>query len=1431
MFWFPSHAQITANFKADTLQFCPPYLVQFTDLSTGSGIIYRNWIFGPNNIAQGNNKNPAASYVTSGNYNVTLVVSNGVDTATITKLNYIKVFNNPKPVIESNSTLSGCSPLKINFIENSIPGNAPINQYTWTFGDNSAPTSVQNPSHTYSQSGFFNVGLQVVDTNGCKGSVDSINMVEVFPKPNVAFSTTNIPHNCQTPLIVNFINNTSGGAVNTYLWNFGNGQTSGQVNPSITYNNAGSFNVSLVATSPNGCSDTLVKPNFASATTTKADFTFPSDTVCIGQVFQFNNSSVGGSQTIWNFGDGSLVSNKWEPSHGYSNSGLYTVQLITYSSATCRDTISKSIYVIDFLAMFTMSKTSSCEVPFLVDFTPDSSLLSNSSLSFYWEFGLPGATSKSKKPSYTYPSFGVFSPKLEVESSFGCKSEIVLDSAIRLFEIIPAIDAPDRKGCLPLTVAFNDVSSPQDSVHYRYWDFGDTAFYGPPNLSKVYNNVGVFDVFLTVGTKDSCEYITSLKVEVGTKQIANFAIDTNLACASDSLKTINLSADTSLINEYGWDFGDGQTSNLFEPRIVFKDTGWMNISLMVSYNGCRDTLAIQQIRRVLGPIAEFTYSLDCKNPFDLNFSSVLLGGDSVFWDYGDFGKGDTNINNPSHTFNVATDYFTKLYVKDSQNGCDFSYENTVKVRDLKAAFTNSDSLVCTPTDVKFDAIPSQDESPGSYIWLIDTMSVSSSGPWLTNTFTINGYYPIRLIVKDDNQCRDTATSWVQAFDPKPNFTVDTFQGCVTFKPQFFDKTKTDTNIISWQWSFGNSSSSNLKNPKGSYSPNNTKWFDVSLTVVDTFGCKNTITKKEFVKAIRPPFLIFTDPFLCTKEEAFFENASHQPGQTYLWDFGNGDTSTSTKGITKYLAGGAYSLIVYPTDTFGCTDTIVRNNFIQVQEKPIAKFLASPQDTSCYPAIVQFYDSTNHPNTSYSIWKFGDGSSPVQTNNKTIFNNYSRPGKYDVELFVETSFGCKDTLLEPKFIAIKGPFAKMILPDDTVCAGDEIKFLLDSAQGIYETRWDFGDGNDTTIFGNTDSSFHNYLFAGRLVVRAFMVDTALKCPKYVEDTIYIHKTVSQFWEDTLQGCVPLVLNTSENSSGADQFVWSFSGSQKFGDSSSYEFKIPGNFKIQLTAIDSLTQCADTLTKEVTVFPLPEVKTSKQHFICFGDSVEIFARGGKQYSWLPAESLNQPKEDTTWAKPEETTLYSVLVKDARRCENIGEVEVVVQNIPTFTMSNDTSVYSGEEFNIWVNSNDSIKVFHTPTSGLFCPNCQFTNGEIFGSTIYNLIISDYLGCFSIDTTITVTVVDENYLFIPNAFSPNGDGINDQFNFIADGFKRLVNFQIYDRWGTKIYETNDLTKYWDGKVNGEIISNTQLFTYQIILETYSGKNVTKKGVVCLVK
>src|SRR5690606_28673700 len=137
-------------------------------------------------------------------------------------------------------------------------------------------------------------------------------------------------------------------------------------------------------------------------------------------------------------------------------------------------------------------------------------------------------------------------------------------------------------------------------------------------------------------------------VLAGTKQVANFTIDTTIFCANDTNKFLNLSTDSSLINTYHWEFGDGQISSQFEPIHFFKDTGWLDISLRVGYNGCYDTLIKQDYVYVKGPIAEFSYVIDCDNPFVVPFQSIMKDVTRYYWDFGDLSPLDSQQINPIH---------------------------------------------------------------------------------------------------------------------------------------------------------------------------------------------------------------------------------------------------------------------------------------------------------------------------------------------------------------------------------------------------------------------------------------------------------------------------------------------------------------------------------------------------------------------------------------------------------------------------------------------------------------------------------------------------------------------------------------------------------------------------------------------------------------
>src|SRR5690606_4723109 len=233
-------------------------------------------------------------------------------------------------------------------------------------------------------------------------------------------------------------------------------------------------------------------------------------------------------------------------------------------------------------------------------------------------------------------------------------------------------------------------------------------------------------------------------------------------------------------------------SSQFEPIHFFKDTGWLDISLRVGYNGCYDTLIKQDYVYVKGPIAEFSYVIDCDNPFVVPFQSIMKDVTRYYWDFGDLSPLDSQQINPIHQFTNTTNYTVTLYTFNDSSGCSSEFDLFVKIRNLKANFSISDSIACFPTTLQLNANPSQDELPGNYYWDVGGGFIFMANASFNHQYTQPGKHFITLVVSDENYCTDTVTKWVKLFKPNAFFEVDTNKGCVPFKPQFFDKSQSDT---------------------------------------------------------------------------------------------------------------------------------------------------------------------------------------------------------------------------------------------------------------------------------------------------------------------------------------------------------------------------------------------------------------------------------------------------------------------------------------------------------------------------------------------------------------------------------------------------------------------------------------------------------------
>ena len=236
------------------------------------------------------------------------------------------------------------------FTNNSSITSGTITGYQWNFGDGSV-SSVSEPSHIYTSAGTYPVTLIVTSDNGC---VDSITvMVTVNELPVVAFSS-NFAAGCgPVPVSFNDLSSVPGGVIMGWYWDFGDGGSSLEQNPTHIYTQSGTFNVSLTVTSDKGCITTLTQQNLITIypSPTAAFDPVPAEASILNPVINFDNYSTGGVTYFWSFGDGT-TSTLYEPVHEYSDTGTYVVMLVVENVHGCLDTVYKTVRIIPIFSMW-----------------------------------------------------------------------------------------------------------------------------------------------------------------------------------------------------------------------------------------------------------------------------------------------------------------------------------------------------------------------------------------------------------------------------------------------------------------------------------------------------------------------------------------------------------------------------------------------------------------------------------------------------------------------------------------------------------------------------------------------------------------------------------------------------------------------------------------------------------------------------------------------------------------------------------------------------------------------------------------------------------------------------------------------------------------------------------------------------------------------
>ena len=253
--------------------------------------------------------------------------------------------------------------------------------------------------------------------------------------------------------------------------------------------------------------------------------------------------------------------------------------------------------------------------------------------------------------------------------------------------------------------------------------------------------------------------------------------------------------------------------------------------------------------------------------------------------------------------------------------------------------------------------------------------------------------------------------------------------------------------------------------------------------------------------------------------------------------------------------------------------------------------------------------------------------------------------------------------------------------------------------------------------------------------------------------------------------------------------------------------------------------------VRTVPYPLANAGNDTTVCFGRNIPLFASGGSSYSWSPGFFLSNPNiSNPISIAPPRSLDYIVTVTDVLGCPKPVKdtVRIRVINVVAAAGPRDTAIVLGQPLQL----NASGGQFYTwsPTTFLNNASIPNPNSNPTDSITYFLTVRDSIGCFGRDT-ITVRVFRlAAGLYVPTAFTPNGNGVNDVFRPIALGIRSLQYFRVYNRWGELVYETSEIGKGWDGNYKGRD-QGTSAFVWQALATDFTGKRIFKKGSVVLIK
>ena len=563
---------------------------------------------------------------------------------------------------------------------------------------------------------------------------------------------------------------------------------------------------------------------------------------------------------------------------------------------------------------------------------------------------------------------------------------------------------------------------------------GDDPCNIPPNGTYTYACVEPgTELIIAIGSSDGSE--GAFQIQVSEEEIDDPTSDFTFTVDAGVVTFTNQSSNA---NTYNWDFGDGNTSTDSDPIHTYTSEGTYNVTLTAT-NECGDVSSTQSVSINLIPTANFVASITeiCEGE-EVQFTDASSDNVTAWlWTFEGGTPATSTEQNPLVTYNTPGTYDVSLVVTAPAGTDEIIFENLIIVSALPTSDFVAVNNILTVT------FTNNSTGADSYLWDFGDGNTSTDSDPI-HTYAAEGDYTVTLTAT--NECGDAILIDIVSVNSLPSanaFVIDP-EVCEGEEVQFTDASS--DNVTGWLWTFegGTPATSTEQNPLVTY--NTAGIFDVSLVVTAPAGTDEIIFENLIIVSALP-----TSDFVAVNNILTVTFTNNSTGaDSYLWDFGDGNTSTDSDPIHTYAAEGDYNVTLTATNECGYS---LIGDIVSINSMPTANFVACITEV-CAGGEVQFTDASSDNVTEW-LWTF-EGGTPASSTEQNPLVTYDTPGTYDVTLEVTAGSGSDQVIYEDLITTVGVPTADFVVSIDDL----EYSFIYTGIDGdIF--NWDFGDGNTST----------------------------------------------------------------------------------------------------------------------------------------------------------------------------------------------------------------------------------------------------------------------------------------------------------------------------------------------------------------------------------